>query len=74
MDSELDEILYNSFAEHVRDIKGGFYKGVWLPQDYLKISNDVENFKVRDDDVWVCSFPRSGNWYYDFITYLIDLQ
>lgn len=62
MDSDLDKIIDENFSEHYRSIKGGYYKGVWLPEEYLKIADEIENFKIRDDDVWVCSFPRSGKF------------
>ncbi|XP_011302859.1 sulfotransferase 1 family member D1 [Fopius arisanus] len=35
-------------------------KGVRLPEVFTKFSDDIENFKVRDDDVWVCTFPKAG--------------
>ena len=35
------------------------YKGIYT-FDCTELE-DFASFKCRDDDVWVCSFPRSGN-------------
>lgn len=34
--------------------------GYTLGCTYEKLRHLIDNFKVRDDDVWVTSFPRSG--------------
>ena len=34
--------------------------GVFLPQQYKEFAKTVENFEVLEDDIWVCSFQRSG--------------
>ena len=39
--------------------------GVFLPEDYKKFADAVENFEVFDDDVWVCSFQKSGKFLKD---------
>lgn len=36
------------------------YKDVILPKFTSNILKDVESFEVREDDVWVVSYPRSG--------------
>ena len=33
------------------------YKGVAMYNNEIEM---IEQMEVRDDDVWVCSFPRSG--------------
>ncbi|XP_063992975.1 luciferin sulfotransferase-like [Diachasmimorpha longicaudata] len=35
-------------------------RGVRLPENFTKFANEIENFEIRDDDVWVCSFPKAG--------------
>lgn len=37
------------------------YRGVTLPTRYEAFAERVENMTVRDDDVWVISFPKTGN-------------
>lgn len=36
------------------------YNGVVLPEEYQQFADAVENFEVYDDDVYVCSFQKSG--------------
>ncbi|KAG8291804.1 aryl sulfotransferase activity protein [Homalodisca vitripennis] len=31
-----------------------------VPDYFLKFVDPILNFEVRDDDVWVCSFPKTG--------------
>lgn len=46
-----------------------FYKGVGIWEGAEM--EDIPQFKVRDDDVWVCSFPRSGTTLTQEMTYTI---
>ncbi|OXU28963.1 hypothetical protein TSAR_015793 [Trichomalopsis sarcophagae] len=59
MDSELDQILSECLSEDV-PIQCINYKGLFVPDTYPVIADSVENFEVRDDDIWVCSFPKTG--------------
>lgn len=33
---------------------------VILPADYMTIGQDILDMEVRDSDVWMCSYPRTG--------------
>ncbi|XP_048507812.1 uncharacterized protein LOC105685831 [Athalia rosae] len=59
IDGELGEILKKTFTSHFRN---GYITvdGVCLPDYYQKFADAIENFEVRNDDVWVCSFPKTG--------------
>ncbi|XP_022186789.1 luciferin sulfotransferase isoform X1 [Nilaparvata lugens] len=35
-------------------------KGCVLPEHYLKFTDQIRDMKVRDEDIWVCSFPKTG--------------
>ncbi|KZC08591.1 PREDICTED: estrogen sulfotransferase, testis isoform-like [Dufourea novaeangliae] len=58
-DCELDRILREKFTTEFR--KGYVtVNGVCLPQRYEEFARAIEEFEVRDDDIWVCSFPKTG--------------
>lgn len=33
---------------------------VILPADYMTIGQDILDMEVRESDVWMCSYPRTG--------------
>lgn len=33
----------------------------FLPQKYVTVVDRIHNFKIRPDDVWLASFPKSGS-------------
>lgn len=35
-------------------------KGVVLPEYFKMFGDKILNMNVRDDDIWVCSFPKTG--------------
>lgn len=41
----LEDVKYNGF------VVSGYYKN---------FIDAIENFEIREDDVWVCSFPKTG--------------
>nr|XP_012143925.1 PREDICTED: estrogen sulfotransferase, testis isoform-like [Megachile rotundata]XP_012143926.1 PREDICTED: estrogen sulfotransferase, testis isoform-like [Megachile rotundata]XP_012143927.1 PREDICTED: estrogen sulfotransferase, testis isoform-like [Megachile rotundata] len=57
--SELNRLLHETFTSPVR--KGYItVQGFCLPERYQKFAQAIEDFEVKDDDVWVCSFPKTG--------------
>ncbi|KAL1449724.1 hypothetical protein WDU94_002204 [Cyamophila willieti] len=58
-DSDATRILNNQFISSFRT---GYIrcKGVCMPEYYKEFAEDIINMDVRDDDVWVCSFPKTG--------------
>nr|XP_031843272.1 sulfotransferase 4A1-like [Nomia melanderi] len=58
-DADLEQILREKFTSEFR--KGYVtVDGVCLPQRYEEFAKAIEDFEVKDDDVWVCSFPKTG--------------
>lgn len=37
-----------------------YCEGTWLPNSYQDVKESIHNFEMRDDDIWVCSFPKTG--------------
>lgn len=40
---------------------------VILPADYMNIGQDILDMEVLEDDVWMCSYPRTGKYTYCII-------
>ncbi|KAJ8669935.1 hypothetical protein QAD02_001194 [Eretmocerus hayati] len=59
MSDDLDSLASETLSERART-RFTSIKGVFLPEEYKDFADAIENFEVRDDDVWVCSFPKTG--------------
>ncbi|XP_003424762.3 luciferin sulfotransferase-like [Nasonia vitripennis] len=59
IDQDLNRLLRDKFTS---DFRTGYINvdGVCLPEYYAKFADAIENMEVRDDDIWVCSFPKTG--------------
>ena len=33
-----------------------------LPRNYSEMADDMENFNVHDDDIWIVTQPKSGTY------------
>lgn len=47
----------------ITDLTKKYYatiNNVVMPKKFLEYVNEIENFEVFDDDVWVCTFPKCG--------------
>ena len=73
MDTDLDELFYNGLVEEAKKIEYAYFKGARLPVDYADIVDGVEHFEIREDDVWVCSFPKAGRCSKKFTSFLVLL-
>lgn len=59
MKSKLDEILQNYFTNSFR--KGYITtKGVTMPLKFTEMEEEIFNWNVNEEDVWICSFPKTG--------------
>jgi hypothetical protein len=59
-------------AEMVKSVPGNVY----MPKRFAEIAEEVYNFEVRPDDVWIVTYPKSGTtWsqvqtHYNLIMYV----
>lgn len=60
IDGEYGEILNEVFVNQFRT---GYLsvQGCILPEYFREFGDDIRNSNVRNNDVWICSFPKCGN-------------
>lgn len=59
MGDDLDVIIKNKYTNALR--KGyAFHDGIFMLTNFPNYRKEIENFEVRDDDVWVSSFAKAG--------------
>lgn len=65
VDNEVSDILNKRF---VTSFRNGYIKAndVVLPVYFKKFGQRIQDMEIRDDDIWVCSYPKTG--------YLVDLN
>lgn len=58
-DSVQDITLEENFTNEFRS---GYISvnGVTMPERFKDFKDAIENFEVYDDDIWICSFPKTG--------------
>lgn len=71
---DLSVNLYTAILDRAFHIKNNFFDAgndCILPQRYREISEQIRNFNVRSDDVFLCSFPRTGSTWLQEILWLL---
>ena len=43
-------------AEYIRSSPGN----VWMPKKFADLAEKIYNFEVRDDDIWIVTYPKCG--------------
>lgn len=67
-DNDLAQILEENFTTEFR--KGYItVNGVCMPERFEKFARAIEDFEVRGDDTWVCSFPKTGIRFFNSIRF-----
>lgn len=59
--TEIDRLLYEKFTNQFR--KGYVEVGeekICMPVAYKEIADEIENFEVRDSDIFIASHPKTG--------------
>lgn len=64
IEGECGELLKKYFLS---DFRFGYkkYRGVTLPTRHEVFAKEVEELTVRNDDVWVVSYPKTGKIIYN---------
>lgn len=58
-DKELDKILTEKFTNVFR--KGyAQVEGFTMPLRYLDLKDEILDLEINEEDVWICSFPKTG--------------
>ena len=65
---------YIKFHQKQHGYKRGFvrlmpYNQV-MPKDYIKHAKRIHDFQIRDNDVWISSFPKCGRNYFTHILFI----
>lgn len=47
--------MSQQYAPILRD-----FKGTYLPEKFAKCVKSIEEMKLKNSDIWVCTFPKSG--------------
>ena len=44
-----------------------------MPRLFLAMQNDIAHFALRDDDIWIVTFPKCGTtWLQETLTMLVN--
>lgn len=61
MNEQSFALMKTYFSEEISKRKGYvIYEGYVMPGIFAEEAERIDNFDVYDDDIWVCSFPKSG--------------
>ncbi|KAG5891566.1 hypothetical protein JTB14_015833 [Gonioctena quinquepunctata] len=69
-DGELDEIMEKNYTSTFRT---GYItlRGVAMPKRFEDIQENIYNLNVREEDVWICSFPKTGTTWTQEMVWMI---
>lgn len=57
---DLDQILQDKFTSTFRKGYVTFH-GHTFPKRYEELKDDFDNLEVSEEDIWICSYPKTGN-------------
>ncbi|CAH1999715.1 unnamed protein product [Acanthoscelides obtectus] len=71
-EEQLDEILQRDFTSSFRR---GYVKvkGFTMPKRFEELQDEIHNWDVRNEDIWICSFPKTGTtWTQEMIWMIVN--
>lgn len=71
---DLPQNNFTDILDRAFHIKNNFFdagEGCILPKKYRELHDKVKSLKIRDDDVFLCSFPRTGSTWLQEILWLL---
>lgn len=45
--------------------------GLWMPKEFEEIAEEVYNFEVKPDDVWIITYPKCGTTWAQVSTFCV---
>ena len=67
----MSEVFSDRMGMKLKNEKWKNFPACILSKTYLDYHPTVKNFKVYEDDVWMCGFPRSGTTIMQELLWLI---
>ena len=65
---------YIKFHQKQHGYKRGFVRlmpyNQIMPKDYIKHAKRIHDFQIRDNDVWISSFPKCGKNHFTHILFI----
>lgn len=74
---EIDDEALREFSKHQEAFPSGFVRiqpyGQVFPRGYLAVEKEIADFEVRQDDIWISSFPKCGTtWTQEMVWNIVN--
>merc|ERR1711983_458652 len=74
---DIQNAALDQFKTHQKSFQSGFVKvmpcGQIFPRGYMNVEKDISSFDVREDDIWISSFPKCGTtWTQEMVWNIVN--
>ena len=52
--------IFNPLHYRAQAFRKFFTGDVWLPKGFENIAEEIYNFEIRPDDIWIVTYPKCG--------------